>query len=688
MKKKSATPAVTTGSKSSTHSEPRQLQLLLPDPVAPPARPPSGPLTASAIRAAIASWGDIPASRRRNWASGFNVADGIVRKLEAKTGIPGGPSRWTCNHLNVILWKQPAAFCGLSDRRFGEVVSQLRQILIRLGAHADTGTGRNELSPAWQALQDGLPTHERRAGLVRFLRFLTLADVAPTAVAADALERFTRWLHEETLTEDIPALVRRTASTWTWAMRSLPGWPQVELSQPGMRDEFTTPIEEFPLSFQQDVAHFLDGLRGQRLGKIYDAPGAAFTKIEHGTVGGDGSGTVGRKIGGRARRNRAQSPRTIQTRTEQIRAAAAALLQQGVPLETITGLKDLVTPSERPRRILEFHLARLRARIASRGPRKADDTDLDPTSGYVAALAEVLRMIAIHHADLPEPEINEILELRDAVRPDAQGTMNEDVARKLRNLNEPDTLAMLLHLPEEWIRRLPKLELSPRNEALLFMYATALEILLAVPLRRRNLIELHLDNHLIIDQRTGAVTKLDIPASATKTRKKPIIWEFGPRVAAMIGTYIRKYRPLLAHADNRFLFPGGAGTSTEASHRDFGDFANELSSRVERELGANFNLHLARHLTAFRILKRMPGAYELVSRVLGHASPKTTMAYYCGLEMVFAVREASRLLELDRIESNRPPARFAVARTRVMARRRQTRVKGAGQPGEVSHGAA
>lgn len=615
-----------------------------------------GDLSAGAIQAAITSWHDVPESRRRNWASSFNVADGIVRRMEAETGIAPATERWHCRHLNAVLWQKPPAFHGLADRRFGDVISHLRQILIRLGVHAETGTGHNILAPAWQDLMDRIPQPERKRGLVRFFRFLTVVLIEPDEVTTYALEDFAFWLRDETLTEDIPALVRRTASNWTWAMREIPGWPQVELRRPGMRDEFTTPLDRFPDSFQQDVARFLDGLRGQRLGGVYRAPGAVFRMS-----GRDGQGA-------KSPRSRAQSPRTIKTRAEQIRAAAAALLHQGVAIESMTSLRDLVSPPERPRQILELHLTRLKMRKSAAGRRDADGTETDPTSGYVSALAEVLRMIAVHHVDLPEPEIEEILHLRAAVRPEVQGTMNETVARKLRALNEPDTLAMLLHMPEEWLRRLPKLRLRPRDEALVAMYATALELLLAVPLRRRNLVELQIDQHLVIDHRTGAVTGLDIPAAATKTRKKPIVWEFSPRVASMIGTYIRKYRPLLAGEENRFLFAGLGDR-----HRDPGDFANELSTRVERELGTEFSLHLVRHLIAWRLLKRMPGAYELVSRVLGHASPKTTMTYYCGLEMIFAVREASRLLELDRIEANRPLARFAVAQKRVRARRRQGR---------------
>lgn len=608
-------------------------------------------VTAGSIREAIASWEDIPLTRRRNWASSVSTLDDVAGRIEGEMAIDPGGDRWTCRHLNAVLWRRPPAYHGLSDRRFGDAVSALRQVLIRLGRHADAGKGRNDLSPEWSALYDRLPTDDRRKGLVRFFRFLTLEKIAPDAVLPSAFDRFATWLCNENLVDDVPSLVRRTASNWTWARGRVDGWPDVDLRQPRMRDQFTTPLENFPAAFQEDVERFLDGLRGPQRGEVFRHPGVVYRGVE------------GRTSGGRWR-SRAKSPRTLQTRREQIRAAAAALLHDGIPLESITGLRDLVSPSDRPAQILQFHLDRLKARRRGKPGIAAVGED-EPTSGYVAALAELLRIVAAHHVYLPDDDLEQIVDLLAAVRPENPGTMNADIARKLRALNDHDVLAMLLHLPAEWMRRLPELKLRPREEALAVQYAVALEVLLAVPLRRRNLVELHIDQNLTIDRRTGAVTALDIPATKTKTRRKPITWEFAPRVAAMIGVYIKKYKPLLADEGNRFLFPGIGD-----KHREIGSFANELSSRVEREIGVEFNLHLIRHMTAYRLIKRMPGAYELVSRILGHASTKTTVNYYCGLEMIFAVREASRLLELDRIEAQRPATRFDVARDRVRRSRR------------------
>lgn len=610
-------------------------------------------LDIAAIKVAIGTWADVPASRRRNWASAFATAERIIRRVEAERPPPAGIDCWSCNYLNTVLWVKPPAFHGLNNSNFTNIISALRQILIRLGHHADAGPRRNVLAPEWSALHAALPTHERRIGIVRFLRFLTLAVIEPDAVTAELLERFETWLRTETLTENIPAIIRRTASNWLWARQNVPGWPEVELRRPRMRDHYTVPIEQMPTIFQADVENFLKGLKGTDRSNPFRNEAV----IRAATGNGIGNAQS-------FRRSRAVSPETIVYRRMQIRAAVAALIDTGIPRESFTGLRDLVTPPERPKAILQFHLDRLKIRL---GTLPDHPEGWEPTSTHVAGISGLLRIIAVYHARLPEDEIMTILDLRAAVRPPAQGEMNESVARKLRALNNPDVTAALLYLPESWISRLPELGLDPYRAALQAMYAVALEIALAVPLRRRNLIGLHCDRHLVRDRQTGRVTGLDIPAAATKTRRRGIVWEFSPRLTGMIDRFEREFLPILAGANNRFLFPG-----LDGKPREKGEFANELAKRVEQEIGVDFNLHLVRHLTAYRILKRQPGAYELVSRVLGHASPKTTMQYYCGLEMIFAVREAARLLELDRVESRPSLARAVAAQQRLRSRRRQT----------------
>lgn len=611
-----------------------------------------GPLSVAKMQSAIRSWQDVDPRVRANWSSAVATVERMIHAVEAEQPPPVGIDRWSCAYLNGVLWVRPAEYFGITPKTLTSVISSVRQVLIRFGRHADAGPRRNELSPSWASFYAALPTEERQRGLIRFLRFLTLEGVGPDAVTSDLLDRFELWLRTRTLTENVPSLVRKAASNWLWACRNVSGWPDVELSRPKMRDHYSAPIEAMPEAFQADVAKFLDGLRGGSRGNPYRSQ----------TVRDQAAGEDVLKRG--RRRTRAVSPATIAHRKAQLRVAVAALEAAGIPRDTIISLRDVVTPADRPETIIQFHLDRLKARQGPRPDRLDDD---EPTSTHVAGLAELLRIVAVHHVKLPEDEIEAILDIAASVRMPAQREMNETVARKLRALNEPDVQAILFYLADDWLRRIPKLNLAPVDAAREAGYAVALEIALTVPLRRRNLVGLHRDRHLVRDRRTGKVSGLAIPATATKTRRRGIVWDLLPRVAEMIEQFEREYLPALAEEGNRFLFPGLNG-----NHRDLADFATELCRRVERDIGADFNLHLVRHLTAYRVLKRHPGAYELVSIMLGHASSKTTREYYCGLEMIFAVREATRLLELDRIEARPSRARVAMAQQRLRTRRRKS----------------
>jgi integrase len=583
--------------------------------------------TGTSIKAAISGWGDMSAEKRQNWAAAVSTAEKIMIAMERDPAgqISTPIDRWTCAHINKTIFAKPAAAHRLKERHMQNVVSNVRQVMMRLGRHAQAGRGRNELDAEWKRLYETL-SQDRQRGIIRFFRFLSLHRMTPDCALQDSLESFAIWLNDETITDEIPRLVRRTASNWAWARTNCPGWPQQELRYQGMRDLFTTPLTKFPDEFQKDVELFTKGLQGPSRGDVFRDPVAVYNLQD---------------VKRPRRRNHARSAATVKTRLYQIRTAAAALLHSGIPIESFNGLADLVTPPDRPRSILQFHLDRLREKSAGR----RDSESEDPTSSGVSGIADLLRIVALHHAKLPEPEIDAILELVDQVRPERQTGMTEVVARKVRALNDPDVFATLMHLPDEWMKRLAKLKLTPRQEAIQAMYALALAIEIDIPLRRKNLVGLHLDKNLVTDSKTKIITGLDIRSIETKTRKNGIIFDFNQRLSGLTNYYIAKYRPILTDTDNRFLFPGLNG-----KHHEIGDFANELSTRVKREIGVDFHIHLMRHLAAYRILKRVPGSYDLASRILGHASTQTTIKSYCGLEVGFAVREASRLLELDKVQ--------------------------------------
>jgi integrase len=71
---------------------------------------------------------------------------------------------------------------------------------------------------------------------------------------------------------------------------------------------------------------------------------------------------------------------------------------------------------------------------------------------------------------------------------------------------------------------------------------------------------------------------------------------------------------------------------------------------MEDHIGIRVTCHQFRHATAAFLLRKDPGNYEFVRRVLGHKSIKTTRDFYIGLETLEANRHYGAILrgEIER----------------------------------------
>jgi len=604
------------------------------------AAPLSGPVTAVRLQAAISSWDDVPEARRRALLTAIRHAEHL---LSVSRDRLQGAAPWSCAGLNRVLWAQAPSCYGLSKDTHRNMLSGLRYMLCRLGLHADGGYGRNRLSPAWQALYEQLPTVERQRGLVLFLRFLTLSGVAPETATPDIIDRFEAWCGSEILEKDPGGMGRRAAGNWSYAQQHVPGWPQVAISRTGMRDHYGIPLEQLPASFQAEVEKFLAGLAVDPLAQA--GGDNAFRRLaaqarERANAAMPLKAPTSPKPQSSRSSRRALSPRTLQTRRDQIKLAATALVHTGVPIERITALAVLVTPLDHAGAILDFHRERLRQRLLQAGEDPAED---DLRNSTLAGIGEVLRQIGKFVARLPAAEMEELNGLLGLVKPDQQLTMSDKNRVRLKALLADPAYSMLLHAPEKWmLTDAVEPGLKPRDAALLAMYAAALEVFLFLPLRRGNLLQLRLDVHLRRSAGGGFITEIYIPAKMVKNRV-PIHWPVERDSARLLDLYIRKYRPQLAAAGNEFLFPGIGD-----SHRDDAEFGSTLSARVEQEIGALFNCHLARHFSVVRYLRQHPGAYEIAAQILGHKNPETTRRFYCGLEQDAAARHVNALLTQER----------------------------------------
>jgi integrase len=126
---------------------------------------------------------------------------------------------------------------------------------------------------------------------------------------------------------------------------------------------------------------------------------------------------------------------------------------------------------------------------------------------------------------------------------------------------------------------------------------------------------------------------LVFPDHEVKNRT-PLEFELDAQTTVMIGRYLAEFRPaLLRGRPGNWLFPGEDG-----GHKEPCTLSGQITDEVFEGTGVRLTAHQFRHAAAAIYLKHRPGEYELVRRLLGHRSIKTTISFYAGLETLQATR--------------------------------------------------
>jgi integrase len=133
-----------------------------------------------------------------------------------------------------------------------------------------------------------------------------------------------------------------------------------------------------------------------------------------------------------------------------------------------------------------------------------------------------------------------------------------------------------------------------------------------------------------------------IPAEEMKAAR-PFESILPAETAALLDTYLIKYRPRIAGGKGPYLFPGRGGARRAESQ-----FGAQISRFISRETGLKMNPHLFRHLCGLLYLLRHPDDIETVRQLLGHASVRTTLKFYAQLSTVFAFLKWDEILAEER----------------------------------------
>jgi integrase len=539
-----------------------------------------GALVLADVIRLIEADGALDPRRRRDLSSAVR---GVCRLLERDPVMVPADIRTIRTGLD--LERHPAA--RVSRKTVQNTVSGVVAALRHVGVVDAPQTSKVRLDPLWRALHDRLPDKRFKGGLSRFCRFCSSCGIDPKDVSDDTVTSFMVAVETGTMLRKPRELHRRVTRLWNEASDAVPGWPRQRLTEPDYREPpFHVPWDELPAGLRADIDSYLEWKGGGRF------------------LADDGP-------------RHTCKPSTLRLNRRQLHGAASMALRAGTPPTELSSLADLASPRT-VKAILSGYHARNDGKVTT----------------YMIDLAEFLVSVARGWVEADAVTLETLRGYRRRLG-SPPGGMTEKNKALIRKFDDRERVARLLHAPARLMEEAARASVESRRGALLAQQAVALGILIMAPMRIGTLLALRLDQHVTLPGGAGSCIVLEVPGSAVKN--EVLLHHPLPQATTrMLEEYIRRYRPVLVAPDCPWLFPG-----RDSAAKSYATLQSQLKSQIKRLVGIHMTPHQFRHLAAKLYLDRKPGQYEVVRRLLGHKTIKTTIAFYAE----FSTERASRLFD-------------------------------------------
>jgi integrase len=517
--------------------------------------------------------GTLSKREHQDYASALRkVGEALGRPLDT---LPAHPTL-----LRERLQGFVPAMAGIKPKRWMNAMSLVRKALKHTGFIDIPTRGRTPFAPKWAALFRLLTDDQAaRFGLSRLARYCTTRGIDPDGVDDGVFAAFLDDLENASLCESPRKTQRKAIVIWTKLARTLSGWPQQRLTIPSYSRTYRLAWDRFPQTLKADLDAYLDHLAGRDI-----LEEIAFKPL---------------------------CRASITTVRNELSVYLSALVHRGHDPHGFRRLSDVVAlPTVKDG--LRFFLARAK----------------DGGTDQPHRIARRVTTLAQHWVKVEARHLAALQQLCKQLDPGSEG-MTENNRARLRQFDDPENVRKLLGLPTQLEREAARCKVPSRAEALLVQTALAVEILLMLPVRRANLVNLNLERHFTRSR--GGVVHLVIPAHEVKN--DTAIEAVLPREAVrLLDLYVDRYRPLLLGEPSPWLFPGiGARPK---SGRGLG---RQISDTIKRKCGLLVHPHLFRHIAAKLYLDAHPGAYGVIRLLHGHKSVNTTTKFYCGAENAAAI---------------------------------------------------
>jgi integrase len=475
----------------------------------------------------------------------------------------------------------------ISAKRWANIRSDLAAAIDASGLQPMLGTAKLKRDDAWERLMAGTERH-LAISLSRFARWASLRRIAPEAIDDKAIECFVTEMRASTLLRNVRYLHRYVAKRWNKLVAAHPTLELKRVTFEGSgRNLKRLAWQRLPASFRDETERYI-----------------CWASMPDPLA--------------EAARARALSPRTLRLQQQHLHSAVSAALAAGIPIEELTTLASLVE--------LETFRALLRQRWQQDGRK---------LTAYTHGMAITLIAIASEWVKAPPQTVATLKALRKKLGALPSGLTEKNKAL-LRTLDDPRLLIALLQLPDRMWHAARRTK-SHRSFVDL-QTALAIDILIHAPVRMQNLSTLQFDVHLHWPQGRRKPALITLGPHETKNKA-----EHNAELPAALADRLQLYRTEIAPAmigrtpDTIFLTKAGKTRAQSA-------IANAIFKAILRHLGFKMTPHQFRHLCAKITLDDNPGAYELLRQKLGHASQKTTTAFYAGIDTLRAGRAHAELV--------------------------------------------
>jgi hypothetical protein len=554
---------------------------------------PVGPPTLQDVLDQIASSTRISENRKRDLRSAIISYGKLIDRSPSSIGLDLAEIRHVLDNAG--------GFSKMSSKRQANLRSDLASAVDISGLLPMLRTRGIKLDPAWAALLASTTSLRIRNGLSRLARWASANSILPGMVSEAVIQRFVADLEAKTLVRKIGDQRRSVTAAWIALTLLKPELPAiVSGSRPSVPKRILW--ESLPASFYADVQKYL--IWCEVLDPLDDD----------------------------TRANRLK-PSTIRLRREQIHSAVTAAVAAGIGCESLFSLADLVTP------------ANFKTLL-----RKLYEADGNALTAYTHGVAGTLITIASEWTKTGAEDVAALKKLRRKLGTLPSGLTDKNKST-LRQFADTRLLDALIQLPDKLWRKARREPAASKRAFIDLQTALAIDILLHVPLRMKNLASLNFKEHLHWPQGHGKAAMITFEGAETKN-SSPLEFELPFQLADRIWIYRTEIAPAVVGKWPDLLF-----VTTAGKPRMQETITNLIKKAVLKNLGLKFTPHQFRHFAAKIILDANPGAFEAVRQLLGHKNMKTTTNFYAGIDTLRAGRAHTELLMNLRDRGARPKQR-------------------------------